>query len=140
MAIGKTSRKQVEQVRHAVYDRDQHRCIIEGTFWQGLEPCRGQLTVQHRVSKGAGGSAKYDAANYLLAMCLHHNQLAEASAEFARFCTRNGISVRRSIADQYPMSRIPVRYQDGWHLLDGAKRFAVPDATAEDLMLDIYGQ
>lgn len=139
MAIGKTSRKQVEQVRQAVYERDHHRCIIDGTIWQVLEPCFGSLTIQHRVNRGAGGSAKYDAANFLLAMCLHHNQLATASSEFAEFCTRNGIAIRRSIADQYPMSRIPVKYPDGWHLLDGTQRFALPDGVAEDLMQDIYG-
>jgi hypothetical protein len=139
MALGKQSKKNVAAVRDAVFSRDQETCVIAGSIWQSLTPCAGGLTIQHRVGRGSGGSALYDAPNHLLAMCAIHNSLQTASSEFDKYCKRNGISVRRSIAKQWSMSRIPVRYYDGWYLLDGLNRYPVPDRTAEDLMEEIYG-
>lgn len=140
MSIGKRSKAQVEKVRQIVYARDSDLCVVRGSLWAILEPCNGSLTLQHRVGKGAGGSALYDAPAFLTAMCWGHNLLAESSAEFAKFCARNGFSVRRSIADQHPISRIPIRYPDGWQLLSGGGRFAISESTAQELMNEIYGE
>jgi hypothetical protein len=38
------------------------------------------------------------------------------------------------------MSRIPVKYADGWHLLSGDSRFRISDTTAATLMQEIYGE
>lgn len=140
MSIGKRSRAQVAAIRQQVLDRDDHVCVVRGSIWSTVQPCGGALTIQHRVGRGMGGSAMFDAPSSLLAMCAVHNGLAEASAEFAKYCQRNGLSIPRRIAAQFPIGRIPARYVDGWHLLDGTKRFMIPDSVAEDLMAEIYGE
>ena len=140
MSIGKRSKAQVEKSRPIVYERDGRRCVVRGSIWATIQPCAGSLTLQHRVGKGAGGSALYDAPPFLVAMCMIHNGLAESSAEFANFCTRNGYSLRRSLAEQHPISRVPIRYPDGWQLLSGDGRFAISESTAAELMEEIYGE
>jgi hypothetical protein len=117
----------LDRSRKIVFTRDHDECVVVGSIWQTLQPCGGPLTVQHRVGRGMGGSKKYDAPEYLVAMCLLHNGLAESSATFAAYCTRNGLS------------RIPVRYHDSWYLLSGDMRFRIPDATAVDMMVELYG-
>lgn len=140
MSIGKKSRKQVEAVRQSVYDRDDHRCVVYGSLWSMLVPCGGSLTIQHRVTRGMGSSAKYDEAPYLLTMCSIHNGLEPASAEFRAFCERQGYSVPRWAAEQFPISRIPVRYEDTWCLLAHSGKYSVPEPVAIDLMTEVYGE
>lgn len=140
MSVGRKSKAQVEKVRQVVYDRDSHMCVVRETLWATLEPCGGGLSLQHRVGRGMGGSALYDSAPFLVAMCFLHNGLAESSAEFANFCTRNGFSLRRSLAEQHPIGRVPIRYPDGWQLLSGEGRFAISETTANELMEEIYGE
>jgi hypothetical protein len=140
MSIGKKSKAQVQKVRQIVYDRDDHECVVRGSLWATLEPCGSALSLQHRVGRGQGGSALYDAPAFLTTMCFLHNALAESSAEFAKFCARNGFSLRRSLADQHPISRVPIRYPDGWQLLSGDGRFAISENTARELMEEIYGE
>jgi hypothetical protein len=98
------------------------------------------MTLQHRVGKGAGGSALYDAPAFLVCMCTIHNHMAEDVPEFAEFCRINGLSLRRNYADQHPISRVPIRYPDGWQLLSGDGRFAISENTARELMEEIYGE
>ena len=85
-----------------------------------------------------GGSAKYDAPNYLLTMCVVHNGLIESSYEFRNYCDRNGISIRRAVADRVDVASIPVRYVDGWYLLSGNTRFPIADSTAEAIISELY--
>jgi hypothetical protein len=136
MSIGKKSKSQVTASRPIVYERDGRKCVAQGTLW----PCHGSITLQHRVGKGAGGSAQYDAPAFLVCMCGHHNSLAESSADFANFCVQNGYSLRRSLAEQHPIARVPIRYPDGWHLLSGNIRSEISESTAIDLMAEIYGE
>lgn len=140
MSIGKRSRAQIAKVRQDVFDRDGSCCVVQGSIWGTIQPCGGALTIQHRVGRGMGGSAMFDTPNSLLAMCAVHNALAEASSEFGKYCQRNGLSVPRWVAASSPVSRIPVRYSDGWYLLDGLKRYQIPDNVATDLMVEIYGE
>lgn len=140
LSIGKRSRAQVAAVREQVFDRDDHICVVQGSIWGTVQPCGGGLTIQHRVGRGMGGSAQFDAPSSLLAMCAVHNGLAEASSEFAKYCQRNGLSIPRRVAAMFPISRIPARYSDGWYLLDGLNRHAIPDGVAVDLMAEIYGE
>lgn len=139
MAIGKKSRKQVEAIRQTVYERDNHECVVRGSLWAMLHPCGGSLTIQHRVTRGMGGSAQYDDAPFLLAMCSIHNGLEPASAEFRAFCERQGYSIPRWAAEQTPISRIPVKYEDSWYLLSTAGKHRIPEPVAVELMVDIYG-
>lgn len=85
-----------------------------------------------------GGSAKWDAPNCLVLMCVTHNGLVESSREFRLYCERNGLSILRRVADRVDVSSIPVRYSDGWHLLSGSQRFPISEATAEAVMSDLY--
>lgn len=140
MTIGKRSKSNVARNRQRVFERDHETCVVAGTLWDGLERCRGQLTVQHRVGRGMGGSARYDAPEYLIAMCAHHNGLQTSSALFAEACERNGWSVRRSVADLYSVTGIPVFTQDGWYLLgQDFSRTLIADGEAQGFMLMIYG-
>lgn len=86
------------------------------------------ISTQHVLQRFLANASKWDQSQ------------EEAAAEFAKFCTRNGFSVRRSIADQHPISRIPIRYPDGWQLLSGGGRFAISESTAQELMNEIYGE
>ena len=138
MSIGKRSKAQVNKSRPIVFERDGEQCIFVGTIWQRLHPCGMGYGVQHRRGKGMGGSNKADTPDALLTCCNVHNGLIEASSECRAFAERSGIAVRRSVADQWAMSRIPVRYADGWHLLSGDSRFPIPDSAAEAIISEMY--
>jgi hypothetical protein len=140
MSIGKKSRKQVEAIRQTVYERDNHTCVVHGSLWSMLVPCGGSLTIQHRVTRGMGSSAKYDDAPFLLSMCSIHNGLEPASAEFRAFCERQGYSIPRWAVEQTPISRIPVKYEDGWYLLSATGKHGIPEPVAADLFIEIYGE
>lgn len=140
MAIGKKSKAGMEKSRANVYERDDNRCVVNGSIWAQLHPCGGHMTLQHRVTRGMGSSAKWDAEPYLLTMCSIHNGLEPASSEFRKFCERNGYSIPRWVAEQVPINRIPVNYFDGWFLMDGAGKYAIPETVAFDLMSEIYGE
>ena len=137
-SIGKRSKFQVAKSRPIVFERDGGECVIVGSIWETIQPCAGILTVQHRVGRGAGGSALWDEPKHLLTMCVLHNVLAEQSAEFANYCQRNGVSVPRWAATQFDVQSIPVRYRDGWFLLSGGQRFPVSDQTAEAMITELY--
>ena len=138
MSVGRRSKYQVAKSRPIVFQRDQETCIVAGTIWETIQPCMGILTLQHRVGRGMGGSAKWDAPNCLVLMCVTHNGLVESSREFRLYCERNGLSILRRVADRVDVSSIPVRYSDGWHLLSGSQRFPISEATAEAVMSDLY--
>ena len=140
MSIGKKSRKQVEAIRQTVYERDEHICVVHNSLWSMLVPCGGSLTIQHRVTRGMGGSAKYDEAPYLVTMCAIHNALEPASSEFRAFCERQGYSIRRGFEGQNPISRFPIKYPEAWYLLSGTTRHRIPEPVAYDLLNEIYGE
>ena len=140
MSIGKKSRNQVNKVRDVVYSRDKHECVVKGSLWAMLVSCGGHLTIQHRVTRGMGSSAKYDSAPYLVTMCSVHNNLEPASSEFRNFCERQGYSIPRWVAEQTPIGRIPIKYEDSWYLLSTEGKYAIPEPVANDLMFEIYGE
>ena len=135
--IGQRSRANLAQVRERVYDRDGHTCIVAGSRWEWLYPCGGELSLQHSVPRGMGGSAKYDDVDFLRTMCVVHNVMETSNAQFAQACQRNGWSVRRGIADQFGIKVIPVWYADGWHLLQGGERIRISKNTAEAIWSDM---
>lgn len=139
MSIGKRSRKQVNAHRESVFERDNHTCVVAGSIWSRPIPCSGGLTIQHRVTRGMGGSAKYDDPPFLLAMCAIHNALEPASAEFREFCERQGYSVPRWVVNRYAITRVPVKYAYEWYLLGGTERFVIPEPTALEMFDEIYG-
>ena len=138
MSVGRRSKYQVAKSRPIVFERDQEQCIVAGTIWETIQPCMGVLTLQHRVGRGMGGSAKWDAPNCLVTMCIIHNGLIESSYEFRNYCERNGLAIRRAVADRMDVASIPVRYSDGWFLLSGDSRYPISENTAEAVISDLY--
>lgn len=110
-SIGQRSKQQVDGHRQAVYFRDDHRCIVAFSAPTRQHPCSGDLTIQHALKKGAGGSALVDGPEYLRTMCFTHNTLDGSDADFNAACIRNGWSIPRVTAP-YDPSRIPVLYPD----------------------------
>jgi hypothetical protein len=139
VSIGKRSRKQVAENRDAIFERDNGTCVVANTIWSRLTPCGGGLTIQHRVARGMGGSAKYDEPPYLLTMCAIHNALEPASSEFRKFCERHGYSVPRWVLNRYAITRVPVKYDYDWYLLGGTDRFKIPERVAVEILDEIYG-
>ena len=137
MGIGKRSRKQVNSVRWKVFERDGGVCVVAHTSFGAT--CSGEMTIQHRVSRGMGSSARFDEAKYLLTMCAFHNMLDSADAGFRAVCLKYGWSIPRWVPDRHNVNRVPVWYADGWFLLDGLQRFGISDGLARECMLDIYG-
>ncbi len=116
--IGQRSRQAVSDLREQLLVRDGYACVCTGLVGQdGIDACHGPLTVQHRVGRGAGGSAHFDLPGYLLIMCAWHNVLAERDADFSAVCVTNGWSIpRRNWAVVEP-DRVPVLYRDSWYEL-----------------------
>ena len=134
--LGQRSREQVNDIRPMVQMRDDYRCVVAGTEYGKNSPCTPGLTMQHRVGRGAGGSARFDGPAYLICMCQHHNTLETSSADFAAVCLANGWKLPRNAVDVVA-ELIPVRYWDGWYVLESASclRWRTSDSEAERLML-----
>lgn len=137
MRIGKQSRTQVAKIREQVFERDNHQCVVSGSMSSLEWPCAGGLTIQHAVGRGMGGSAAVDGIDYLRAMCAYHNQLDTSSADFHRACLRNGWSVTRWMAQRKGILVIPVKYPDGWHLLQHGERIRISEKTAETIQEEL---
>lgn len=137
MSVGKRSKAQVERVRKAVYDRDGG-CVCAGSSWAILWPCGGAWTIQHRVTRGMGGSAEFDTSEHLVTMCAIHNQLDAGSMEFREACIRQGWSVPRWVMRWFAPGDVPVWYQDGWHWLRDGVRVKCPQRDAERRMAEVY--
>jgi len=132
--VGQQSRSQVNEIRPMVEMRDDYRCVVSGTEYGATSPCTPGLTMQHRVGRGAGGSALFDGPAYLVCMCQHHNTLETSSADFAAVCLANGWKLARNAVEVVP-ELVPVRYWDGWYVLEAASclRWRLSDAEARRL-------
>jgi len=139
MSLGKKSRKAVNALREFIYERDGG-CVVAGSLWDMLKPCGGGLTIQHRVSRGMGGSALFDDPTFLVAMCAIHNQLETSWPEFAKACIRNGWKVPRWVpVSGRDVAQIPVLCEGEWYLLSGMRKVHIASPTAEQMIVDIYG-
>jgi hypothetical protein len=106
-----------------------------------MRPCFGGLTVQHRVGRGMGGSAQYDARPaYLLCMCLGHNVLETENATAREAYRARGWSVSRWVVELWRIEDVPVCYFDGWFLLFDGGREIIGVDVAEEMMGAIYGK
>ncbi|GAB3041987.1 hypothetical protein GCM10027079_02370 [Sediminivirga luteola] len=74
--------------RKTVYERDGGRCVHCGA-WDAL-------TIQHRASRGMGGSKAAERFSNWLTLCLVSNTRLEADAEFARLGRDRGWKVSRN--------------------------------------------
>ena len=141
MSLGKKSKSQVERLREKVYKRDGYGCVACRVIFRFENAFRDDLTIQHRVSRGMGGSARYDTSMaFLISFCAGHNLAETAEAKFAQQCIDYGWAVPRWVVDRgWPIETVPVRYHDGWWMLDDVDRVPVTDKIARDRMLEIYG-
>jgi len=98
------------KLRQAVFDRDGNKCVSCGTI--------DNLTIQHRVSKGMGGSKQFDTVAYLLTLCLICNVRLEADADFAKLGIDYGWKIRRNTLESLDPTAVIVKYADGWYRLD----------------------
>lgn len=136
MTIGKKSKAQTEKLRKKVYERDNYECISKAVY----APCSSDITIQHRVSRGMGGSALYDGHSaFLVAMCARHNTLETADSDYHKICQHFGWSVPRWVVLQWELTQVPVFYWDGWHFLENDTRVPITDEEAKARRLEIYG-
>ncbi|MGU3409156.1 hypothetical protein ACLBWP_03530 [Microbacterium sp. M1A1_1b] len=139
-STGDRSRDAVDELRDTVYTRDAVSCVVVDTAAALIWPCHGPRTLQHRISRGMGGSALFDTAAHLIAMCNHHNTIAETDAAFAGVCRANGWTLPRNRSDVNP-ELIPVLYWDGWHELDDQGfRTRVYGPHAEERIAELWRQ
>src|SRR6056297_392231 len=137
MPVGKKSKMNLDKARRIVFTRDGHECVAKGVF--GF--CGGGLTLQHRATRGMGGSARFDGFDNLVTMCLIHNELDQASADFHRLCVKLGWSMPRWAHEQGFADVIPVWYPNrGWFQLEDDGRLSICDSKqAKVIMLSVYG-
>jgi len=137
VTVGKKSKANLDKVRRLIFTRDDHRCVAQGVF--GF--CGGDLTLQHRATRGMGGSARMDDPQNLVTMCLTHNELDQASADFHRLCVKLGWSMPRWAFEQGFADVIPVWYSGrGWFLLEPDFRVALcEERQAKTVFAAIYG-
>lgn len=78
------------------------------------------LTIHHRINRGAGGSKLYDGIAFLLSVCTDCNSLMESDSAFAEAARDKGYKLRRHAKPAIDPTEIPVWYQNrnSWYLLD----------------------
>lgn len=140
MSLGRKSKNQTEKWRRHVYKRDGDECLACG-YYGTLRMGGDQLSIQHRVGRGMGGSAQYDlTAASLITFCVWHNYQETADADFHKLCVAKGWSVPRWVTgNRWPIETVPVKYPDGWFFLVDLERVQATDHIAEDRMVEIYG-
>jgi len=98
------------KLRQMIYDRDGNCCVACGSF--------DNLTLQHRINRGMGGSKLYDSPAHLVTMCLACNLGLESDygqAERGRF---NGWKISRNTKPIANPESIPVKIGNEWFYLD----------------------
>jgi hypothetical protein len=98
------------KIREAIYARDGHRCVACLTS--------NNLTLQHRVSKGMGGSKLFDTPALLITMCLSCNVELESSSSKAERGRENGWKISRNAYPPIDPTTIPVKIGKRWFYLD----------------------
>lgn len=98
------------KVRKLVYERDGERCVRCGQA--------NGLTIQHRVSKGMGGSKLYDEPAYLVTMCNPCNVGLESNYERAEEGRFNGWKLPRHSKPPVDPEKVPVKIGAYWFYLD----------------------
>jgi 5-methylcytosine-specific restriction endonuclease McrA len=104
--------------RDIIIARDGERCVACGAVWQ--------LTIHHRINRGAGGSKLFDEFQHLLTVCNPCNVSFESSAEIAEMARSLGYKLSRNANPAVDATQVPVYYQylSTWYHLDanGKKR------------------
>lgn len=100
--------------RELIYKRDDYACIACGV--------ETDLTLHHRVNRGAGGSKLYDGFAFLLTACIYCNGLWESNSAFASAARGQGYKLARNAKPPVDPTAVPVWYykHKTWFLLDQA--------------------
>jgi hypothetical protein len=98
--------------REQIFERDEYACIACGT--------ETDLTIHHRVNRGAGGSKLFNGLAFLLTACIYCNGLWESDSAFASSAKIQGYKLARNANPPVDPTTIPVRYykHKTWFLLD----------------------
>ena len=99
-----------QKLRKSIFDRDNNKCVA----------CHSSnsLTIQHRVSKGMGGSSKFDSPAFLITMCLSCNIELESDAIKAETGRANGWKLSRNANPPIDPEQTPVKVGDSWFYID----------------------
>jgi 5-methylcytosine-specific restriction endonuclease McrA len=98
------------KLRQAIFDRDGRKCVACNSA--------SNLTIQHRVSKGMGGSKLYDTFPYLITMCQPCNVGLESNYELAEQGRFNGWKLSRNTRPPVNPEEVPVKIGATWFYLD----------------------
>ncbi len=98
------------KVRTAIFERDKNRCVA------CLSP--NNLTIQHRVGRGMGGSKKYDSPAFLITMCLECNTKLESDSVWAEIGRENGWKLSRNANPPVDPESILVKVGKRWYHID----------------------
>ena len=105
-------------LRKLIFTRDGEACVACGSLQN--------LTIHHRVNRGAGGSKLFDKPAFLLTVCITCNGLFESDSNVATKARELGYKLFRNQKPPADPTAVPVFYKkDGeWYLLnnDGTKR------------------
>lgn len=101
-----------------IFDRDNYTCVSCGS--------EKELTIHHRVNRGAGGSKLFDKPAFLLTICNTCNGLFESDAAKATQARELGYKLHRNQKPPADPTAIAVFYkkEQQWYKLDhqGTKR------------------
>jgi hypothetical protein len=76
------------------------------------------LTIQHRVSKGMGGSKKFDTPAFLITMCLSCNIELESDSAKAEVGRANGWKLSRNAYPAINPEQVPIKVGAKWFYID----------------------
>lgn len=113
------------RTRERVFERDGYMCVDCGTPYG--------LSVQHRVNRGMGRAKVSEGMESLVTLCVTHNCLLEADAEYAELGRKYGWKVHRNRVvkpEDVPVYYRPMR---AWFYLasDGSRlRVEAPNEAA----------
>ena len=99
------------KIRKLVFSRDENQCVACGSLQN--------LTIHHRVNRGAGGSKLFDSPAFLLTMCIICNGRFESDVDYARKAKIFGYKIQRNQKEIKPET-IEVYYckSNQWFLLN----------------------
>lgn len=103
-----------QKIRQSIFERDAFRCVACGST---------ALTIQHRISRGMGGSKRLDDPSNLLTLCQRCNVRLETDAEFARAGRAAGWKLHRNRSVDPALEPCWFPLLGGWFLLhpDGTR-------------------
>jgi len=89
--------------RQIIFVRDNESCVNCGTS--------NDLTIHHRINRGAGGSKLFDGLAFLLLVCTSCNSLFESDGDSLLEAKQRGYKLSRHTSPPVNPTLIPVWYE-----------------------------